>query len=80
MWIYWLKNNRLNYTCKNCNRTSNKLINDLTEKFSRMYTFFNGNLNKFVMLLRKNVYLYEYMDSWDETSSPPKKDFYSELN
>ena len=42
-----------------------------------------GNLNKFVLLLRKDVYPYEYMDSWeifDETSSPPKKDFYSELN
>ena len=34
------------------------------------------------MLLRKGVYRYEYMDSWDrfnETSLPPKKDFYSEL-
>ena len=34
------------------------------------------------MLLRKGVYPYEYMDSWekfDETSLPPKKDFYSEL-
>ena len=37
-----------------------------------------GNLNKFVLLLRKDVYAYEYMDSWeifDETSSPPKKEF-----
>ena len=35
------------------------------------------------MLLRKGVYAYEYMDSWekfDETWLPPKKDFYSELN
>ena len=34
------------------------------------------------MLLRKGVYPYEYMDSWErfnETSLPPKKDFYSEL-
>ena len=34
------------------------------------------------MLLRKGVYPYEYMDSWerfDETSLPDKKDFYSEL-
>ena len=34
------------------------------------------------MLLRKSVYPYEYMDSWgrfNETSSPPKKDFYNEL-
>ena len=47
-----------------------------------MHKFCNGDLNKFVMLLRKGVYPYEYMDSWErfnEASSPPKKDFYSEL-
>ena len=77
-----LKNNRLNYRCKECNGTSNKSINDLIEKFPRMHKFCNGDLNKFVLLLRKGVYPYEYMDSWErfnETSLPPKKDFYSEL-
>ena len=77
------KNNRLNYRCKECNGTSNKSINDLIEKFPRMHKFCNGDLNKFVLLLRKGVYPYEYMDSWErfnETSLPPKKAFYSELN
>ena len=63
-------------------RTSNKSINDLIEKFRRMYKFCNGNLNKFVMLLRKGVYPYEYMDNWEifnETSLPDRNDFYSEL-
>ena len=35
------------------------------------------------MLLRKGVYPYEYMDSWErfnEISLPPKKAFYSKLN
>ena len=35
------------------------------------------------MLLRKGIYSYEYMDSWEkfnETSLPSKKDFYSNLN
>ena len=35
------------------------------------------------MLLRKGVYLYEYIDSWerfDETSLPDKEPFYSNLN
>ena len=52
-----------------------------------MHKFCNGNLNEFVMLLRKGVYPYEYMDSWErfemkernETSLSAKKDFYSEL-
>ena len=77
-----LKNNRLNYRCKECNGTSNKSINDLIEKFPRMYKFCNGDLNKFVLLLRKGVYPYEYMDSWErfnETSLAPKKYFYSKL-
>ena len=33
-------------------------------------------------MLRKGVYSYEYMNSWeqfDETSIPPKEDFHSEL-
>ena len=53
-----LKNNRLNYRCKECNGTSTKSVNDLIEKFPRMYKFCNGNINKFVMLLRKGVYPY----------------------
>ena len=77
-----LKDNRLNYKCKECNETSAKSVNDLIEKFPRTYKFCNGNLNKFVLLLRKGVYPYEYMDSWEkfnETSLPPKESFYSEL-
>ena len=57
-------------------------INGLIDKFPRMHKFCNGNLNKFVMLLRKGVYPYGYMDSWErfnETSLPSKKVFYSEL-
>ena len=47
-----------------------------------MHKFCNGNSNKFVMLPRKGVYPYEYMDSWErfnETSLPSKKYFYSKL-
>ena len=41
------------------------------------------HINKFVLLLRKGVYPYEYMDSWErfsEISLPSKEDFYSNLN
>ena len=60
-----LKNNRLNYRCKECNGTSNKSINDSIEKFPRMHKFYNGDLNKFALVLRKGVYPYESMDSWE---------------
>ena len=56
---------------------------ELINKFSSIYDFCNGDINKFNLLLRKGVYPYEYMDSWNkfsETSLPDKKDFYSRLN
>ena len=39
-------------------------------------------INKFILLLRKVVYPYKYMKSWErfnETSLPSKKAFYSEF-
>ena len=51
-------------------------------KSFQTHQFCNGDLNKFVLLLKKGVYPYEYMDSWErfnETSLPPKKYFYSKL-
>ena len=53
-----------------------KPINGLIKKFP------NADIDKFVLLLRKGVYQYEYLDSWkrfDETSFPDEKAFYNEL-
>ena len=78
-----LKNNRLIYRCKECKEEWKRLINELIEKVPGIYQFCNGNLNKFVLLLRKGVYPYEYMDSWekfDENTLSPKEAFYSNLN
>ena len=75
--------NKLIYKCKKCVDMSVKPISGLIEKFPSIYQLCNKDLNKFVLLLRKGVYPYEYMDSWErfnETSLPSKKYFYSELN
>ena len=75
-------NNRLIYKCKKCNNKSYKSINTLKEKFPNTYQFCNGDLNKFILILRKGAYPYEYMDTWErfnETLLLPKKSFYSEL-
>ena len=77
-----LKNNRLIYKCKECKEEWKRPINELIENFPSVYQFCNDDLNKFVLLLRKGVYPYECMDSWekfDETSLPPKEYFCSEL-
>ena len=39
--------------CKKCGNICHKSINGLIKKFPRIYQFCNGNLNKFVLLLRK---------------------------
>ena len=78
-----LKNDRLHYKCKKCGKRCTKSINGLVKKFPSICQFCNDDLNKFVLLLRKGVYPYEYMDSWErfnETSLPNKKAFYSKLN
>ena len=74
--------------CKSCTENNRceecqKLIEGLIKNFLSLYQFCNGDLNKFILLLRKGVYPYEYMDScekFDEPTLPPKKDFYSQLN
>ena len=60
-----------------------KPVNGLIKKFSNIHQFCDGDINKFILLLKKGIYPYEYMDSWerfDETSLPDKKAFYSELS
>ena len=83
-YIKILKNGKLILMCFNCNIYYKKKFNkDLMKKFKNTYSFCNNDLNKFILLLRKGVYPYEYMDSWErfnEASLPSKKEFYSNLN
>ena len=79
-----LKNEKLLLKCFSCDSYYEKKFNkELIKRFKNMYSFCNNNLSKFILLLRKGVYPYEYMDSWgkfNETSLPIKEDFYSHLN
>ena len=78
------KDEKLIFRCFSCKKNYEKDFNkELIERFANIYEFCNGDLNKFILLLRKGFYPYEYMDNWerfDETSLPDKESFYSSLN
>ena len=71
------------FRCFNCKKDYEKEINkELIERFASTYKFCNNDLNKFVVLLKKGVYPYEYMDGRDkfnETLIPSKESFYNNL-
>ena len=78
------KDDKLIYRCFECKRNHKKdFNNELIKRFANIYEFCDEDINKFILLLRKGVYPYEYMDSWervDEISFPDKESFYSSLN
>ena len=71
------------FRCFNCKKNYKKETNkELVERFSSTCKCCNNDLNKFVMLLRKGVYPYKYMDGWDKFNEkliPSKESFYSSL-
>ena len=51
--------------------------------FKDIFKFSDHDINKFILLLRRDVCLYEYRDDWEkfnETALPEKEEIYSNLN
>ena len=75
---------KLVYTlCKTCRKRSKQTTESLKNKFPGTFQLTKGNIDKFIVLLRKGVYPYEYMHSWKrfiETELPSIEKFYSNLN
>ena len=67
-----------------CNKNYQiNLDENLNKLFFNTYKFSNHDINKFILLLRKGVHPYEYMDDsekFSETLLPEKEDSYSHLN
>ena len=78
------RNDQLIFRCFDCKKNYRKDFNkDLINRFANTCEFCNKDINRFILLLRKGIYPYEYIDSWerfDETSLPDKEAFYSSLN
>ena len=66
--------------CKTCLKRTNHNIETLNGMFQFTKKISNRNIDKFMLLLRKGVYPYEYMDSFDkfkETEWPSQEKFNS---
>ena len=67
-----------------CNKNYQKAFHENLKKgFANKYKFVNQDINKFILLLPKDVYPYKSIDDWEkinETSLPEKEDTYSRLN
>ena len=76
-------NETLLFKCIDCEKEYEKEFNkELLKRFSNTYEFCDNDLNKFLILLRKGVYPYEYMDGWNKFNEkvlPSKESFYSSL-
>ena len=78
------RGDQLIFRCFECKTNYQKDFNkDLINGFANTYEFCNKGINRFILFLRKGIYPYEYIDSWerfDETSLPDEEAFYSSLN
>ena len=59
-----IKHDLREYKCLCCNKNYQK------KRFANTCNFANHDINKFILLLRKGVYLYEYMDDSEKFNEP----------
>ena len=71
------KDNLIKYNSLSCKKDySNNIDVELKHRFKNTFMFSNNDINKFILLLRKGVCPYEYMDERkksNETSLPEKR-------
>ena len=69
-------------TCRTCANSTKQKIKSLITKFPNTYQFCDNSVKKFILLLKKSVYRYEYINDWfkfDDKELPAINKFYSNL-
>ena len=78
------KDDQFIFRCFECKKNYKKDFNkELIKRFANTYKFCNKDIHKSILLLRKGIDPYEYMDSQErfyETFLPDKEAFYCSLN
>ena len=63
------KNDFIEYKCLLCNKNCLKIFDKkLKEQFLNTYTYSNHDSNRFIILLQKGFYPFEYMNDWEKFS------------
>ena len=58
------RDDQLIFRCFECKKNYQKVFNeDLINRFASTYEFCDKDINRFILLLRKGIYPYEYIDS-----------------
>ena len=78
-----VRDNLIKYNCPSCNKDYlNTIYKEPKKRFKNTFKFSNNDISNFILLVRKGVYCYDYMDEWEKfnETSLPEKEFYSKLN
>ena len=59
-----VKNDQLIFRFLSLKKIQKDFNKELIKRFPNIYEFCYKDINKFILLLRKGIYPYKYMDSW----------------
>ena len=75
-----VKGDLIIHKCLSYNKCYSKTLNEkLKKKFKNTFKFSNNDINKFILLLRKDVYPYEYMDDWENVMKQNYQNYQKEF-